>query len=332
MTQLDGYRFGTPSHRLTGLGRAAACLLLLALGPLACKKTQNGDTIVNNYTTNPTAPPNFNAVAYAFDREWGGGGGSVTLNEPSGIAVRGSVVYVSDYNNARVVAFSATGEYINQYTTDSVGAFGHPSGLAVDAAGNLFVADATNHRVSKLGPNGAPITAWTGGTVPFSVTTDVALDRAGNVYVADQGNGLIQKLTAAGAPVTAWGQGSNGAFIILRSLALDAQGNLYAGDFGAGLVQKLTAAGAPVTSWGSGILTGDASTYVDPAGNVYAGDVNHVVKFAPNGVFLTQWGGPGIGTGNGTFHGVTGIAVDPSGNVYVVDFFNNVVQKFTPLP
>ena len=106
-------------------------LILLVLAPIACKKTTAGDTIINNIT-NPTAPANFNALAYAFDRQWGNTTGLGTLQNANGIALRGSMVFVADFNGGRVVEYSTTGEYMNSFTSDSLGAFVHPYGVALD--------------------------------------------------------------------------------------------------------------------------------------------------------------------------------------------------------
>ncbi|MCC7106828.1 MAG: hypothetical protein IT307_16975, partial [Chloroflexi bacterium] len=81
------------------------------------------------------------------------------------------------------------------------GQFSHPSDVALDSHGNVYVADLGNHRVQKLSPAGQPLAQWGGfgaGPGQFSEPRGIALDGQGNLYVADGGNHRIQKLSPAG--------------------------------------------------------------------------------------------------------------------------------------
>src|SRR5205807_9241842 len=81
------------------------------------------------------------------------------------------------------------------------GQFGFPYGIALDAAGNSYVADDINHRVVKLDPNLAFVQAWGGfGTSPgrLAYPRALAADPAGNTYVADTANGRIQVFAPEG--------------------------------------------------------------------------------------------------------------------------------------
>src|SRR5437762_516536 len=88
------------------------------------------------------------------------------------------------------------------------GPFNFPNGVATDAAGNVYVADAGNNRIQKFSSTGTYLTRWGSagsGNGQFSYPSGVATDAAGNVYVADEGNNRIQKFSSTGAYLTQWG-------------------------------------------------------------------------------------------------------------------------------
>ena len=83
------------------------------------------------------------------------------------------------------------------------GQFWAPRGVAVDGAGNLYVADTKNQRIQKLSPDGEPLAQWgSAGSAPgqFRNPSGVAVDGAGNLYVADTENNRVQVLWLAGQP------------------------------------------------------------------------------------------------------------------------------------
>jgi len=198
-------------------------------------------------------------------------------------------------------------------TTANLGSgFHNPLGVAVDAAGNVYVADNENHQVKKIpfGENNPQIIGS-----GFKFPADVAVDAAGNVYVADYGNDAIKKIPVGGGTPIIIGSGFQGP----TGVAIDTRGNVYVADRSNYAVKEIPAnGGAPVTI-GSGFNypTGVA---VDPAGNVYVADYcNNAVKE------ILVNGGRTITLGSGFVH-PNGVALDASGNIYVTDEANNAVK------
>jgi ribosomal protein S11 len=217
-----------------------------------------------------------------------------------------------------------------------------PRGGAVDAVGNVYIADRNNHRVRKVSPAGV-ITTFAGtGVAGFSgdtgqasaaqlsVPEGVAADAAGNVYIVDTGNARVRKVSPAGVITTLagtstpgfsgdTGQASAAQLNSPSGVAADSAGNVYIGDTSNHRVRKVSPAGVITTLAGTGVKgfsgdTGQASAAqlnfpfgvaVDGAGNVYIADTdNHRVrKVDPTGVITTL-----AGTGTAGFSGDTGQA------------------------
>ena len=152
--------------------------------------------------------------------------------------------------------------------------FYSPFGTAVDAAGNVYVADSKNNRIRKISPNGL-VTTLAGTTLQgyadgigtnasFRFPTGVAVDGAGNVYVADCENHCIRRINPAGMVTTFAGlgtvegnnngTGSNARFRFPKGIAIDATGNLYVTDFSTMGIRKIDPNGVVTTLAGSGTV------------------------------------------------------------------------------
>ncbi|MGZ3835264.1 MAG: NHL repeat-containing protein [Mucilaginibacter sp.] len=306
-----------------------------------------------------------------------GVGKAARFNHPFGIAVDAAGnVYVTDEGNSvirkidpalNVTTFAGTPNVIGSANgVDTVASFNKPFGIAVDASGNVYVADAGNNQVRAITPAGLVSTfAGTGAagtvngldTATFNSPLSVTVDGSGNVYVADYGNDLIRKISPAGVVSTLAGTGAAGAdngagtkatFNLPEGVAVDGSGNVYVADNGNNLIRKITPDGTVSTLAGSGSAgsangTGVAASFnspfgiaVDASGNVYVADAgnNQIRKISPAGV-VTTFAGSGIkGAGNATgaaasFNTPSGVAVDAAGNVYVADENNNMIRKIT---
>lgn len=289
-----------------------------------------------------------------------GGAGSVDgtgmaakFNCPQGMAVDASGnVYVADYGNAKIrmitpagVVTTLAGSGASGYAdgTGSAASFSGPYDLAVDLAGNIYVADGLRVRkidttparnVTTLAGGGAPgYTDGAGGAARFGSATGIAVDLSGNVYVADSGNNRIRLITPLGVVTTF----PSAALSFYRSsgLAVDPSGNVYVADFLMGTVSKVTPGGV-VTTFASGPFVAPRGLAADSIGNVYVADeaTGAISKVTPVGVVIPVAGGTS-GYANGTgaaaqFNSPRGIAIDASGNVYIADSINNAIRKITP--
>jgi sugar lactone lactonase YvrE len=313
-----------------------------------------------------------------------GMGSEARFYHPRGVAVDGSGnVYVGDSSNCTIrritpagVVTTLAGQAGSAGSADGMGSaasFYQPDGVAVDGAGNVYVADTSNHTIRKVTPAGVVTTLagqagsvgsadGTGSAARFSGPSGVAVDGAGNVYVADTYNHTIRKVTPAGVVTTLAGQagsvgsadgtGSAASFYWPDGVAVDESGNLYVADYGNDTIRRVTPAGVVTTMAGQAGLSGSADgtgsaaqfslpegVAVDGSGNVYVADSgSHTIrKVTPAGVVTTLAGEPGSwggadGTGSAArFDHPAGVAVDGSGNVYVADLGNHTIRKITPV-
>ena len=274
----------------------------------------------------------------------------------------------------RAVFANATGSVTTSAAvlTVTTAPFNGPTGVAVDAAGNVYVADNGNETIRKIAPTGvvSPFAGLTGSpgstdgagsSARFNSPFGIAVDAAGNVYVADRGNHTIRKITPAGVVSTLAGlagsagstdgAGNTARFSNPSAVAVDAAGTVYVADTGNQTIREITAAGVVSTlaglagNQGSADGTGNAARFnnpfgvaVDAAGNVYVGDTfNQTIrKITAAGVVSTLAGlansrGIADGTGNvARFDQPGGVAVDATGNVYVADAGNSTIRTITP--
>ena len=238
-----------------------------------------------------TVVGDFNISPPAFSGD-GGPATTAGLNFPNGLAFDTSGnLYISDQNNRRIrrvnvsgvistVAGSGATNHYGDGGPATQAALDFPADVAVDGLGNLFIADAINHRVRKVTPSGLITTIAGTGTAGFSGDggpaasaqlnrpVSVAVDTNGNVYISDLNNLRIRRVTPDGIISTYAGnggygptEGSNPTATSLHNqgIAVDRAGNLYIADGANHRVRKVTAAGLISTVAGSGVAgsTGD---------------------------------------------------------------------------
>src|SRR5262249_15035975 len=206
-------------------------------------------------------------------------------------------------------------------STDAAGAaarFSGPRGVAIDSAGNVYVADANNSTIRKITSAGE-VSTFAGAADSFPGNTDatgaaarffapegIAIDSADNLYVADTNNNTIRKITPVrvvttfagstdGRAGTADGTGAAARFFHSEGVAIDRAGNLYVADRLNYTIRKITPAGVVTTLAGRAGRPGSAD-----------------------------------GTRGARFNHPEGVATDIAGNVYVADTYNHTIRKITP--
>ncbi|MFH1367830.1 MAG: 6-bladed beta-propeller [Elusimicrobiota bacterium] len=216
--------------------------------------------------------------------------------------------------------------------------------LALDSAGNVYVADHLNNRVVKFTSNGDYIMSWGtagSGDGQFSQASGIGIDSKDYIYVGDMQNNRVQVFTSSGQFVRKWGTAGtgNGQFDKPYGVDIDKDDNVYVTEYYGCRIQKFDAEGAYLMKFGTegtgdGQLHHPATVAIDDLGYIYVADCGNsrVLKFDSNGVFVLKWGT--FGLGNGQFDVPQDVIVDRSGNILVVDSRNytgqNRVQIFTP--
>ncbi|HVU26031.1 MAG TPA: hypothetical protein VHE13_18005 [Opitutus sp.] len=372
---------GLPPGSADGAGRAAGFTNPQGLAVDGSGNVYVADTA--NHTIRkitPAAVVTTLAGAAGMKGSADGAGGDARFYGPQYVAVDSAGnVYVSDTGNNTVRKITPAGAVTtlagsagHSGSTDATGTearFNYPAGLAVDATGNVFVADSFNTLIRKITPAGAVTTLagapfhygsadGTGAEAQFLAPQGLAIDNAGNLYAAD--DNAIRRITPAGVVTTLAGlagaagstdgTGSAARFVYPTGVAVDVAGNVYVTD--ERTIRRVTSAGVVTTLAGNANLGGSTDgagaaalfeepqgIAVDATGNLYVADTDNstIRKITSGAVVATIAGeanqtGSADGTGRAArFDTPYGVAVDGSGNVYVADSANSTIRKITPL-
>jgi sugar lactone lactonase YvrE len=309
-----------------------------------------------------------------------GFGDIARFNAPGGVAVgNGGNVYIADTNNHTVRQISPSGlvttfagSPTSSGTQDGTGnnaGFGFTVGVAVDANGDVFVAEPS--RIRKITPSRVVTTLagssffgyadGAGTAAQFNGASGIAIDPSGNLLVTEIINNTIRKVTQEGVVTTVAGirssQGgavdgpANAArFNRPRAIVAESDGNLLVADSNNQSIRRISTTGVVTTVAGLannvGSIDGAGSTArfntpggmaVDRDGNIYIAEYYGTIrKITPAGIVTILAGAAGLpgftdGVGGAArFSTPSALAVDGSGNVYVADTYGHTIRKITP--
>ncbi len=252
---------------------------------------------------------------------YSGDGGSPTSAElfnPTGVAVDSSGnVYIAESSNhvirevsgSKITTFAGihTGGYSGDGSTATAAQLDFPTAVALDSAGNVWIADSGNDAIRKV--SGGIITTVLGGDATadqFHQPTGLAFDAQGNLYIADEQGRRILKYAATGGPVTVLaGDGIIG----------------FSGDNGPAV---------------DAMFDDPVGVAVDSAGYVYVADTlnSRIRKISPSGIITTiagkgdpAYGGDGGAATSAYLYFPRNVLVDASGNVYIADTGSNTIRE-----
>ncbi|HTP59035.1 MAG TPA: hypothetical protein VMM82_08965 [Spirochaetia bacterium] len=286
-------------------------------------------------------------------------------------------VYISDVNENRVrmvdkfgTITTVAGNGVKGYGGDgglaTSASLDNPYQIAVDAAGNIYVADAGNHRVRKFTVSGVITTVAGKGTsgntgdgglaidAEFVSPEGVAVDGSGDIFVADSASNCVREVVASTENIRTVA-GTSGNLSSPMGVVVDGSGNLYIADCGNSAIRKVDPSGTMTTVAGNGTsgFSGDGGSpaasavlsfpmglAMDGAGNLYVADEGNSRIRAVNlaaGTITTVAGSGTAGdsgdNGDATKAQLgepTGVAVDGAGNLYIVDLQAQRVRKVSP--
>ncbi len=208
------------------------------------------------------------------------------------------------------------------------GGLNSPAGIAVDAAGNVDIADTGDGLITQW----SPATQQLNPIISSGLVNPggIAVDSQGNIYIADTGNNAVEEWIAATQQFTVL---VSSGLANPAGVAVDSQGNVYIADTGNNAVEEWNAGAQQFTTLVSSGLNGPLGVAVDLLGNVYIADTgnNAVEQWNIGNQQLVTLVASGI-------NGPSGVAVDGAGNVYIADTldselleWNAATQQLTPL-
>jgi serine/threonine protein kinase/sugar lactone lactonase YvrE len=303
-----------------------------------------------------------------------GAASDARFKSPGGIAVDTSGnIYVADTGNNTIRKIARGGPVSTlaglagkpgrEDGSGSAARFLAPLGIAVDGAGNIYVAEFASDIIRKITPEGVVSTLagsaanpgstdGAGDNAHFRNPWSVAVDSTGDVYVADKSNFTIRQITPTGRvstfagfpgiPGDADGPGSYARFNDPHGVAVDSAGNVYVADTGNNAIRMINSYGMVKTLAGMAGRAGDAdgvgnnarfsniqSVAVGDLGNIYVLDGDLIRKITPAGV-VTTLPTTSLADSQGHIIHPTSIAVDGTGNLYLVEGMNSVIWQATP--
>ncbi len=300
-------------------------------------------TLVAGCQTDPSSVPTIDGQAYHFVTAWGvSGDGPAQLREPTGVAISGDTVFVSDAGNNRVQVFNRSGGFLYTIGGDSL----HRPMHLETHAGRLYVPSYLTDRILIYSSSGGYLDGvGRSGAAPgtFDAPAAVAVMREGRLAVVDFYNHRVQIIRPDGRADLILGTGTAGSepgqFSYPTDVAVLPDGGLVVADAYNHRIQAFDPSG--VLRWVVPDDSAEASTdagrfnvataiAIGPDERVFVADFfNHRIQiFSGEGDFLSEFGTHG--SGEGQFDRPADIAVDSEGLLYIADFGNDRIQVFEP--
>ncbi len=285
-----------------------------------------------------------------------GTGAAASFNAPMGMVFdRAGNLYIADANNnvirkvtpAGVVStFAGSGVGGTANGAAGVARFSSPRALAIDAAGNIYVADYGSHLIRKVTVAGDVSTLagsvqghvdGTGSAAAFNRPYGLAVDANGNIFVSDQANARIRKISPVGVVTTVAGT-EGGAIYGPQGIAVTASGTVIVADAFGHAIKSVSPAGVVTTLLDLMSVTPALRTpwdiVLDSAGNIYFTDRGNYLlrRLSPTSV-VTAIAGTGVsGLTNGpadvaTLKDPAGLVMDGAGNFFVSETNTAVIRK-----
>ena len=371
---------GQPQNQTVAAGaNVTLSVTASGTGPFGYQWLFNDTTVLNNLIT--TVAGN-DVQGYSGD---GGAATNASLSYPSGVAVDASGnLFIADYYNNRIrkvdtsglittVAGNGTAAYSGDGGPATNASLSYPSDLALDATGDLFIADTQNSVIRQVDTNGLITTVAGNGTAAYSgdggVATNaslsypsgVAVDASGDLFIADRNNHCIRQVDTNGLITTVAGDGAQGysgdgaaatnaSLSYPSGVAVDADGNLFIADTGNQCIRQVDTNGLITTVAGNGTqgYSGDGgpatnaslnqpnSVVVDAFGNLFIADAanGRIREVDPAGLITTPAGngtqgysGDGGAATNASLYYPTDTAVDAFGNLFIADLENHRIRR-----
>lgn len=279
----------------------------------------------------------------------------ITAVPPPNISYQTPQVFLINAPIAPIVPTNSGGAVpatIYGQVSDYASGFSTATGVALNAAGVVYVADWGNNQIIKVtAPGAQSVFAGSGaigtadgqGTLAsFNAPDALAADAAGNIYVADQANNMIRKITPGGLVSTLAGNPTPGAndgtgaaasFNNPRGLTVDIAGNVFVADQANNLIRKITPAGVVTTYAGGGTQTNGprlsvsfstpTAVEIDATGNLYVSD-------SSNGVIRKINAAGDVSTFATGFTFPRELRIDGTGNLYVADQNEGRIKRVSP--
>ncbi|HTE23083.1 IPT/TIG domain-containing protein [Flavitalea sp.] len=293
------------------------------------------------------------------------------IKGPADLSINGITINLPVFSLWKTTVSTYAGTTVEGYADGNkdVAQFNGVEGIAVDTAGNLYIADANNNRIRKITIAGVVSTiAGTGvagfadgiaSVAMFSKPTGIAVDNNLNIYVGDKNNHRVRKITPAGIVSTLAGTGVagllNGSGSVAKfntpcGLTLDASNNVYVADQVNNCIRKITPLGVVSMYAGTGNMgfqdgnalgsarfTYPSALVFDKLGNLFIADrLNNSIRKVSGGIVSTVagngWEGATDGTKpNVTFHFPSGITANSSNTLFVTDSDNDRIRRVSSI-